>query len=168
MPPDSTAPMSRHIGVEPFHTDYGAGYQAAGAAQDLVCDWVEDEGFAVHSPVAVGPPQRIAFVDGTMCTEARLTYTDHQGNVRPGLAGSWATGAVLAESGASTRIECAEVKRITVFGGGSSIQLPAHEDGWSWDACATEDEEPDAVRAYLQRRMRDAEGRVAEGLCEKG
>lgn len=168
MPPESAAPMAHRIGVEPFHTDYGAGYQAEDATQDVVCDWVEDEGFTVHPPTAVRPAQRIAFVDGTMRTEARLTCTDRQGNIRVGLAGSWATGAVLVERGASTRIECAEVRRITVFGGGTPIQLPAQRHGWRWDAHATEDEEPDATHLYLQRRMRDAEGRAAERLCEQG
>lgn len=164
---ESVAPTARHVGVEPFHTDYGAAYQSEDAAQDLECDWVEDEGFAVHAPTAIGP-QRMAFVDGTMRTEARLTCTDRQGNIHPGLAGSWATGAVLVERGASTRIECAEVGRITVFGGGSRILLPPQLNGWRWDAHATEGEEPDAARTFLQRRMRDAEGRIAERFCEQG
>ena len=50
MPPESAAPMALHIGVEPFHTDYGAGYQAEHTAQDLVCEWIEDDEFAVHLP----------------------------------------------------------------------------------------------------------------------
>lgn len=166
MPAEPAA--SARIGVEPFHTDYGAGYQAEDAAQDVVCDWVEDEGSALHRPAAaVGSAQRIAFVDGTMRTEARLTYTDRQGNIRIGLAGSWATGAVLVERGASTRIECVGVRRITVLGGGRPIQLPSQANGWRWEAHATDGEEPEAARLYLQRRMRDAEGRIAERLCEQ-
>jgi len=168
MPPESAAPMAPRIGVEPFHTDYGAGYKAEDAAQDLVCEWVEDDEFAVHLPGTAGHVQRVAFVDGTMRTEARLTYTDRQGDIRGGLAGSWATGAVLVERGAGTRIDCAEVRRITVFDGGRRISLPPQENGWRWHAHATEGEEPEATRLYLQRRMRDAEGRIAERLCEQG
>ena len=158
----------RHIGVEPFDTNYGAGYLAEDAAQDLVCNWVEDEGSTVRPPAATCPVPRIAFVDGTMRTEARLSYTDRQGEIHAGLAGSWATGAVLVERGTTTRTDYAEVRRITVFGGGLPIPLPSQQNGWRWDAHTTEDEEPDAARLYLQRRMRDAEGRIAERLCEQG
>lgn len=168
----STGTARGSIGVEPFHTAYGAGYEVEDAAQDVVCDWAEDEGFAAHPPAASSDCSRIAFVDGTMRTEARLTYVDGQGNMHTGLAGSWAAGAVLADGNADTRIGCAKVSRMTIFAGGKPIQLPAHRNGWQWSAHATEPSgesaEPEASRLYLQRRMRDAEGRIAETLCEQG
>ena len=37
-------------------------------------------------------PRRVAFVDGTLHTEARLTRTGTAGGVSMGLAGSWAAG----------------------------------------------------------------------------
>ena len=156
------------VGVESFHTDYGAGYEPEDAGQDVVCDWVEDDGFAAHPPAAASDNLRIAVVDGTMRTEARLTYVDGRGNIHTGLAGSWAAGAVLRDGNAGARIGCTRVSRMTVFAGGKPIQLPGHRNGWRWSAHTVESAEPEAARLYLQRRMRDAEGRIAERLCEEG
>ena len=157
-----------HIGVEAFHMDYGAGYQAEDATRDLVCDWVEEEDPPAQSPAATAGPTRIAFVDGTMRTEARLTFTDDSGDIHIGLVGSWAAGAALVEHGHPARTDFVDVGRMTVFSGGQPIQLPLHDNGWTWKAEATEAKEPEAARQHLQRRMRDAEGRIAERLCEDG
>ena len=60
------------------------------------CELVEDGGaFVAHRPTAADRPRRVAFVDGTLRTEARLTRTGPDGEVSMGLAGSWAAGAVL-------------------------------------------------------------------------
>ena len=167
--PSSRAhPTGGNVGVDPFPTDYGAGYQAEDAAQDTVCEWVDDETFTAHSALTKGDALRIAFVDGTMRTEARLTRTDRHGNIRVGLAGSWAAGATLVEEDAVAHIDRVEIDRMTVIGGGVPIQLPAHPNGWRWSAHATEGTELETSRLYLQRRMRDAEGRIAEQLCEEG
>ena len=50
-------------------------------------------------------PRRVAFVDGTLRTEARLTRTSADGDVSMGLAGSWAAGAVLVEGDESARFD---------------------------------------------------------------
>ena len=55
-----------------------------------------------HRPTDADRPRRVAFVDGTLRTEARLTRTDADGDgdVSMGLAGSWAAGAVLVDGAA--------------------------------------------------------------------
>ena len=50
-----------------------------------------------HRPTAADRPRRIAFADGTLRTEARLTRTGSDGDVNMGLAGSWAAGAMLVD-----------------------------------------------------------------------
>ena len=168
-PSDSANPGHGSIGVEPFHTDYGAGYQTEDAAPDIVCDWVEDAAFIPHpAALAIDDALRVAFVDGTMRTEARLTRLDRQGYIHTGLSGSWAAGTALVEGRSVVGIDCAQVGRLTVFAGGMPIQLPAHPNGWRWSAHAIESTESEAPRLFLQRRMRDAEGRIAEQLCKEG
>ncbi len=51
---------------------------------------------ATHRPTDTDRPRCVAFVDGTLRTEARLTRTGTDGDVSIGLAGSWA-GAVLVD-----------------------------------------------------------------------
>ena len=159
-----------HVGVDPFRPDYGAGYNAEEQSKhDLACEWVEDDGFAAHPYRRNEPTQsmpRIAFVDGTMRTEARLTRTDGQGNIYTGLAGSWAAGAVLVDGRRQAMIDRVEIGRLTVLCGGIPVRLPNHANGWRWEPHAVDSQDPQATHLYLQRRMRDAEGRIAETLCE--
>ena len=57
------------------------------------CEPVEDAGaFVAHRPTDADRPRRVAFVDGTLRTEARLTRTDPDGNVSMGLAGKLGGG----------------------------------------------------------------------------
>ena len=158
------------IGVEPFDVGYGAGYQAAeDSSQDIECEFVEDDGeFRPHRPSVSAIPRRLGFVDGTMRTEARLTRTDQHGVTTVGLAGSWAAGAVLITDEEPLSIDRVEVGRATFFAGGRPVHLPDQPDGWRWDAYSVEKGDVDAARQQLQRRMRGAEGRIAERLCAEG
>ena len=96
------------IGVEPFDTGYGSGFQVQADAPDaMACELVEDAGeFRRHAPPETERPRRLAFVDGTMRVEARLTRTDAHGTVT-GLAGSWGAGAVLADDDHPLRFDTA-------------------------------------------------------------
>ena len=78
---------------------YGAGFQASEDSRHAVeCELVEDGGaFVAHQPTDAARPRPVAFVDGTLRTEARLTRTGPDGDVSMGLAGSWAAGAVLVD-----------------------------------------------------------------------
>ena len=68
------------------------------------CELVEEGGaFAAHRPTDANRSRRVAFVDGTLRTEARLIRTGDDGDVSMGLVGSWATGAVLGPEGLHER-----------------------------------------------------------------
>ena len=97
--PTDPADRTHTIGVEAFDATYGAGFQASDDSPHAVeCELVEDGGaFVAHWPTNADRPRRVAFVDGTLRTEARLTRTGRDGDVSMGLAGSWAAGAVLVD-----------------------------------------------------------------------
>ena len=158
------------VGVEAFDAAYGAGFDAEDESPHaLDCELVEDGGsFAAHRPAVAARPRRVAFVDGTMRTEARLTYTGPQGDVSTGLAGSWAAGAVLVADDGLARFERVAVGRTAIFTGGGAIRLPAHRAGWQWEPHAVEGGDIEAARQQLRRLMRDAESTVAEELCGDG
>ena len=158
------------IGVEPFDAGYGAGFQAEDdSPHALECELVEDAGtFEAHRPHAAARPRRLAFVDGTMRTEARLTRTSAGGEVSTGLAGSWAAGAVLVTQDQPARFERVAVGRAAIFTGGHPVRLPDHRDGWRWEPYSVERGEIEAARQQLQRLMRDAEAAIAEQLCAGG
>lgn len=158
------------LGVEPFDAGYGAGFEAGeDSPQSIECELVEDDGaFAAHRPPAAARPRRLAFVDGTMRTEARLTHGGPEGDVRTGLAGSWAAGAVLVTEDGPARFDRVAVGRVTIFTGRLAVGLPDHRDGWRWEPHAVGGADIEAARQQLQRLMRDAEADVAEQLCADG
>ena len=158
------------IGVEAFDAAYGAGFQADDDSQHaLECELVEDAGtFEAHRPPAGGRPHRLAFVDGTMRTEARLTRTGPEGDVSTGLAGSWAAGAVLVTEDAPARFDRVTIGRTAIFTDGRAVSLPDHRDGWRWEPHAVDGADIEAARQQLQRLMRDAESDIAEQLCADG
>ena len=157
------------IGVEPFDTGYGGGFQVRIDSPDgLACELVEDDGvFHGHRPAVVQRPRRLAFVDGTLRIEARLTRTDGQGTVT-GLAGSWGAGAVLVEGERPLRFDQVTVGRTAIFTGGHRVELPPQPGGWSWEADSITGTELEAARDRLRHRMRDTEAAIAEGLCAGG
>ena len=168
--PASGQPEPGRIGVDAFDPGYGAGLEI-GEGPDLAqeCAFVEDGGaFRAHPASSAERPPRLAFVDGTMRTEARLTLTDEDGKVHVGLAGSWAAGAVLVTENAPAAIARVVVGRATIVTGGQAVRLPRRPGGWAWDAYAVAGSDLRAARKFLQRRMRDAEAGIAEALCRDG
>lgn len=157
------------IGVEPFDTGYGSGFQVQiDSPEAIACELVEDGGaFRAHRPPAAQRPRRLAFVDGTMRVEARLTRTDDQGTVT-GLAGSWGVGAVLADAGRPLRFDPVSVGRAVIFTSGARVELPAQPGGWRWDADSIAGTELEAAGERLRRKMRDTEADVAESLSGQG
>jgi hypothetical protein len=158
------------FGVEPFDVGYGAAYQAeTESSMDVECEVVEDEGrFEIHEPVEAGIPKRLAFVDGIMNVEARLTRADPNGLIVTGIAGSWAAGAVLADVDSPLQIDAVQFGRVTIFCGGEPVSLPPQPAGWAWEALTVEDLDIDEARRRLLRRMRDIEGKIAEHLSGQG
>ena len=112
-------------------------------------------------------PRRVAFVDGTLRTEARLTRTGPDGDVSMGLAGSWAAGAVLVDGDEPARFDQVTTGRADIFTGGRPVWLPDHRDGWRWEPYAVDGSDVEAARQQLQRLMRDAEADIAEALSNE-
>ena len=149
--PSQPADRTGTVGVEAFDAAYGAGFQAEDESPHaLDCELVEDGGaFEAHRTEVAARPRRVAFVDGTMRTEARLTYTGPQGDVSTGLAGSWAAGAVLVADDGPARFERIAVGRTAIFTGGRAIHLPDHRDGWQWEPHAVEGGDIEVARQQL-------------------
>jgi hypothetical protein len=157
-------------GVEPFDVGYGAAFAAdADSPLAIECPIVEDDGtLTAHDPKPQRRPDRVAFVDGTMRTDARLSRTDSAGIVITGLAGSWAAGAVFASGDSLLKIDRITVGRVAVFCGGVSARLPEQPPGWSWQPDSVEGNDLESARQRVQRRMRGSEGALAEDLCDEG
>jgi hypothetical protein len=87
---------SARYGIEPFDVGYGASFAAEGDSPfDIECEVVEDGGILqAHHPQPWVCPGRLAFVDGTMRTDARLTRTVYRSRTRsmPSDLTLWGTG----------------------------------------------------------------------------
>ena len=108
LPAEPARERTGTIGVEAFDATYGAGFQASDDSPHAVeCELVEDDGaFVAHRPSAADRPRHVAFVDGTLRTEARLTRTSADGDVSMGLAGAGRRGrcsSMATNRPASTR-----------------------------------------------------------------
>ncbi|HEY5247137.1 MAG TPA: hypothetical protein VIJ15_01615 [Dermatophilaceae bacterium] len=132
---------------------------------------VEDgDAFCVHSPqpeVVLDRP--VAFVDGVRRVDASL-YQENTatGLLARGIAGSHACGAVLIEHGERAAFAREQVSHMVIWGSAMTGTLPSLGAGWNWQSACVDSDEPDAPLAELQQRMRLAEGRLAEQLCEDG
>ena len=91
--PTDPAGRTGTIGVEAFDAAYGAGFQMSDDSPHAVeCELVEDDGaFVAHQPSGADRPRRIAFVDGALRTEARLTRTGPDGDLSMGRRGRCST-----------------------------------------------------------------------------
>jgi len=168
--PTDPADRTGTIGVEAFDAAYGAGFQASDDSFHAVeCELVEDGGaFAAHRPTDANRPRRVAFVDGTLRTEARRSRASEDGDVSMGRAGSGGAGAVLVEGDEPARFDQVTTRRATIFTGGRLVHLPDHRDGWRWEPYAVDGTDVEAARQQLQRVMRDAEADIAEVLSNAG
>ena len=158
------------IYVEDWAATYGSPYlvrfdDVAPAAVRLVEDGPRLERHRCRQ----GQRERMAFVDGVRRGDASLYQEDPASReLRRGLAGSHACGAVLAEPRAVPAIDRAQVSRLIVWGGGLSGGLPGQPGGWSWSVETIANTDPDAPLAELQERMRRAESVLAARLCAEG
>ena len=75
-----------------------------------------------HRPTDADRPRRVAFVDGTLRTEAPLTRAGPDGDVSMGLAGSWAAGAVLVDGDEPARFDQVTTGRAAIFTGGRPVR----------------------------------------------
>lgn len=161
------APAAGRVGVEPFDVGYGAAFSAVdGSDLAVECEIVEDESFCFKASTTDAPYEMLAFVDGTVRTDARLTYTTDAATIS-GVAGSWAAGAVLVQPGAVAQIERVEVGRAVVFTNGVTVDLPP-QGGWSWRSASVPDADVEVAMARLRQFMRDLEVSIAESMWELG
>jgi hypothetical protein len=162
--------VPQSVFVEDWAATYGSPYmvqteEAVTADAELVEDGEE---FVAHPGVPLAPDGDIAFVDGVRRGEASLYQFDQAtGEVVRGVAGGHACGAVIAD-GQVPRFGETRVRRLVIWGSGRTGELPPVDGGWSWTSASTASAAPDAPLKELQTRMREDEGRLAEGLCEQG
>ena len=170
VPGDGSEDVVHRIYVEDWAVTYGSPYlvrsdEAAPAEVRLV----EDGSRLERHPGRQGEQERMAFVYGVRRGDASLYQEDPaSGELRRGLAGSHACGAVFTEPGAVPVIERTQVSRLIVWGGGLSGGLPGQPGGWSWSVESIANTDPDAPLAELQERMRRAESLLAARLCAEG
>jgi hypothetical protein len=158
------------FGVEPFDVGYGAAFQVdADSSLALECPIVEDGGaLTTREPSATSRPDSLAFVDGSMRIEARLTRSTADGTTT-GVAGCASAGAVVVPAdGGPLYFDHVEVRRYAIFTGGHRVELPDQPGGWSWEPDSVADVEIDMATNRLQRHMRDAEVAIAERLWSEG
>jgi hypothetical protein len=156
------------IFVEPWSSGYGSplqideGDEGNGAAQ-----LIPEEGFEFVRPAA-GGAGAIAFIDGVRRQEAALSQLLADGRYVPGIAGAYATGAVLSDGEATPIFTKEKVERLIVWSGGANGGLPALPAGWSWTVASTPDSSPQAPVRKLQELMRRAEARLGDVLATEG
>ena len=167
--PSAARPLRfRAIGVEPFEAAGALFHTRDGDPEAGEGHLVEDGDSLAVDPKGATAPNRIAFIDGTLRTEARLTRMDERGRLQLGLAGSWAAGAVLVSPEQPARFSEVEVRRTSIFLGGYSAEIPPHPQGWLWESQSVPGDELQDAYNRLRQSMREAEARIAERLCSEG
>lgn len=156
--------------VEDWAATYGSPYLVA--AEDVAtgpAPLLEDgpDELVFHTPTGPVEPVAVSFVDGVRRGEATLYLTEGDVMGR-GIAGAHGCGAVVAEKGVRARFERCTTTRLVIWGSGLTAELPRASGGFAWTAHSIASQEPDAPLQELQRRMREAEGRLAEELCADG
>lgn len=132
------------------------------------CDVVEGDGELrfIEPSRREGLDTSLAFVDGVRRADARLYASDE--GIAHGIAGAHGTGAVLCEPGVRPVFVSCSVQRLVVWSSGVHVGLPDQSGGWCWVVDSVADDHPDAPLNRLQRRMREAEGVLAERLAADG
>lgn len=157
--------------VEEWASSYGSPYLIVPDDDTTVAVLVEDgPEFLAHTPdEAAALTRPLAFIDGVRRGDASLYQQGNDtGLLARGIAGSHGCGAVVIAPGQRPAFAREQVTRMVIWGSGLNGTLPAQPGGWSWHSGCVDSDEPDAPLQELQQRMRQAEGRLAEALCEDG
>jgi hypothetical protein len=160
------------IHVEDWQSAYGSPYLVLSddpGAGDVRLVEDGDRLFRDRSEPAPGRHRSLAFVDGVRRVEAALYQFDAEtGRMARAVAGSHACGAVVADGERRPAFARTRVRRLVIWGGGRPYEMPGARGGWEWSSAAIQRDDPEALREELQRRMREAEGALAERMCEEG
>jgi hypothetical protein len=163
------AAQADKIFVEDWSIQYGNPYMVAADEGNAESTLYEDGPELVfHEPPLAVLDRPIAFVDGVRRGEASLYLRRPDGSISRGVAGAHGRGAVLCHPGRRPEFERCGVSRLVIWGGGAKEPLPSHGGGWKWEAASIADPSPDAPLQDIQKRMRLAEGQLAEELCTDG
>jgi hypothetical protein len=110
------------------------------------------------------PLRPVAFVDGVRRIEGLVYHRGDDGVLARGAVGAHACGAVLASGAQRPAFHRLRVRRMMILGSGRKSALPP-TGGYAWESHAIGSSDLDAPVQDLQRRMREAEARLAEQLC---
>jgi hypothetical protein len=158
----------REIFVETWAADYGSPNQIDESAESNgTATLIPEEGFVFVPSRRELQQVSLAFVDGVRRAEAPLAQWINDITV-PGLAGAYAVGAVIVDSGKIPIIAHEHVERILIWGGGQSGAIPDMAGGWHWTTQSIPDAGPAAPMRRLQELMRRAEARLADALAAEG
>lgn len=154
--------------VEGWSQSYGSSYLIPDGDEPVSdVELVEDATLSPYRGVDDPGLKSLAFIDGVRRGEASL-YQIVDGRFVRGIAGAHACGAVVAEAGERLRFGDVVVARLVIWGSRVSSPLPPVAGGWQWQALSVAGDDPQAPLADLQLRMRNAEGRFAETLADRG
>ncbi|MBA2281007.1 MAG: hypothetical protein M3527_04755 [Actinomycetota bacterium] len=165
-----TGPKAVHIGIDPFGSRHDPSFDADDDSQlARECELVEDGGeLRAHDPVAAGARPSLAFVDGSVRTDMRLTRTTEDGTTT-GIVGSYVAGAVhVPGDGRRARVDPIVRHRVVLFTHGHLVHLPPQPGGWAWESHATECTESFKAAQRVRTLMRESEVQIAEALSEEG
>ncbi len=159
------------VHIDNWGADYGAAYQVVdgGAAGDGA-PGEDGDRLAAHRCTRPHPEdRRLAFVDRVRRVDASLSWDDGAtGATIRGIAGSHGVGSVLVDGISRPVIGETRITRLLLWNGDHPHDLPGARGGYSWSARCTASDQPDAPLQRLQELMREAEGALAERLCEQG
>jgi hypothetical protein len=118
------------------------------------------------APAAPATAPAITFIDGVRRTHARLQYLGPDAVTIPGLCASIAAGSCTWEPDAGparSNFGRFRTRRICLFGGGKSIDLPA-VDGVEFESESTPAGDLPGLSAELNQQMRMLENGIARSL----
>jgi hypothetical protein len=157
---------SGELHFEDWGTTYGSAYLVDDEAAGEDAELAEPAEPLFHTP-ASGELREVAFVDGVRRVEGLVYHRGPDGTMARGVVGAHACGAVVAGPGGALGFARLRTRRMVILGGGRRAALPALR-GYGWDAHAIASGDFDAPVQELQRRMREAEARLAEQLSQEG
>lgn len=151
--------------IDPWDPEYGASIEIEPDLDEAVGLDLEVEIADRWEPIAAPEIEALpccAFVDGVRRIEARL-FAENEAGEAPGLAGSWAVGCAISRQ--PPRVECIEVGRELVLGGGLTyppLALQAGQLELVFEPRSVAGVAPlDPLRG-LQNAMREAEADLAQ------